>query len=184
MQGCIMKTCKIENCELKVYALGYCRKHYERFHKYGDPLKISPIFNHDDICSISGCSGKYASKGFCNKHYQRFLTHGDPNYCQTEFHGMHETQEYNTWAGMIQRCNNKNHKEYHRYGGRGIIVCESWGESFLSFFADMGLKPFSKAQIDRIDNDGNYEPGNCRWVTPKENCQNRGSKQISSNCLA
>jgi hypothetical protein len=73
---------------------------------------------------------------------------------------------------MIQRCTNKNNKQYHGYGGRGIKVCDRWAKSFLSFLEDMGERPFKTAQIDRIDNDGNYEPNNCRWVTRKENVRN------------
>ncbi len=87
------------------------------------------------------------------------------------------TVMYRLWAGMRRRCNNKNEKSYPRYGGRGIKVCERWS-SFKAFKEDMGERPTSKHQLDRIDNGGDYEPGNCRWVTAKENSNNRRSSRF------
>lgn len=75
--------------------------------------------------------------------------------------------EYNTWASMVQRCTNPSFKDYRYYGGRGITVCQRW-KDFRNFLADMGPRPKGKT-IDRYPNrDGNYEPGNCRWATQKE----------------
>jgi hypothetical protein len=78
---------------------------------------------------------------------------------------------HKTWYGMLQRCYSPTDSYYHRYGGRGIKVCERW-HSLENFIADMGAKP-ALAHIDRINNDGNYEPGNCRWASCKENQRNR-----------
>jgi len=78
---------------------------------------------------------------------------------------------YITWANMIQRCTNPNHDAYHHYGGRGIKICERW-MNFQNFLQDMGERPEGLI-IDRKNNDGNYEPGNCRWVTYKVNANNR-----------
>lgn len=85
---------------------------------------------------------------------------------------------YNTWALMVGRCFNLKNKQYKDYGGRGITVCDRWKDSFADFASDMGEKPFHKAQIDRINNDGNYEPNNCRWVDSKTNCRNKRSNHV------
>lgn len=85
-------------------------------------------------------------------------------------HGMARTQEYQSWSGMWNRCTNPKYVLFHRYGGRGIRVCERW-EKFENFFQDMGTKPKGMS-LGRIDNDGNYEPCNCRWETPTQQCNN------------
>lgn len=93
----------------------------------------------------------------------------------------HRTVEYNTWASMIQRCENKNSVEYHNYGGRGISVCDKWRSSFSSFLADVGRRPSKKHSLDRWpDKNGNYEPGNVRWATAIEQGSNsRKNKTIT-----
>lgn len=79
--------------------------------------------------------------------------------------------EYRVWSGMVGRCHGKSpHKDY---GGRGITVCEAWRSSFLRFLQDMGSRPGLEYSIDRVNVDGNYEPGNCRWATKSEQARNR-----------
>lgn len=87
-------------------------------------------------------------------------------------HGMHGTPEYNAWSAIIQRCTNEAHPYYSYYGGRGIKVCDDWRDSFESFFNAVGRRPSPYHEIDRINNEGNYEPGNVRWATGKENSRN------------
>ena len=86
--------------------------------------------------------------------------------------------EYNSWSGAIQRCTNHKHPKYSFYGGRGIKICDRWRNSFAAFYEDMGNKPSPKHSIDRIDNSGNYEPGNCRWTTQQQQCSNRRGNQL------
>ena len=92
-------------------------------------------------------------------------------------HGLANTPIYNVWATMKQRCLNSSEKRFKDYGGRGIKVCERWLK-FENFIQDMGERP-EKLELDRINNDGNYEPDNCRWVTRSENLKNRRSHKLN-----
>lgn len=93
-------------------------------------------------------------------------------------HGLTATRTYRVWATMLARCRTPSQTSYKNYGGRGIRVCERWN-LFENFLADMGESLPGK-EIDRIDNDGDYDPGNCRWVSPKENGRNKRNNIVLS----
>lgn len=90
-----------------------------------------------------------------------------------ESHGGKRTPEYATWIKMKERCYWKKSNRYYRYGARGIIVCDRWLNSFENFLKDMGRKPSKVYSIDRINNDGNYDPSNCRWATAVQQANNK-----------
>lgn len=91
--------------------------------------------------------------------------------------GITKIPEYSVWRMMKQRCNNPRHKDYHRYGGRGIMVCERWTVSFVAFLADVGSRP-AGTTLDRKDNDGDYTPDNCRWATNHQQHRNKSTNRL------
>lgn len=97
-------------------------------------------------------------------------------------HGQARTVVYRIWTNIKYRCYKKGSQSYHKYGARGIIVCDRWLNSFENFIKDMGPRPSNKHSIERLDNNGNYEPTNCKWATTKEQQNNTSrSRRIEYN---
>jgi hypothetical protein len=116
-------------------------------------------------------------------HYERNKRHGDPNVViqnqkRKEQHGLSAHPLYGTWLEMRRRCRDKNIPSYRNYGGRGICVCQKWDASFTEFLKDVGNRPEGDYSLDRINNNGNYEPGNVRWATKKQQVKNRRKEML------
>ena len=168
-----MNVCKVEDCDRGGrMTLGLCRMHYNRWHRHGT-LTAGRDMWAGTVCTFEGCGREKAAQGLCYGHLAQQkrgielvplnINHG---------HAAKRSPTYISWQCMKNRCYNKKEKKYELYGGRGITICDRWMESFSAFLEDMGERPAGMT-LDRIDVNGNYEIGNCRWATVKEQNANR-----------
>lgn len=129
------------------------------------------------ICKVTNCDEyRYnLSTDYCCKHRRAYLKYGSPDVYHRGVRGLAYKDHplFSIWKGIKSRTSNENLLGYKYYGGRGIAMCEKWRNDFWSFVEDMGDRPTMGHSIDRIDNDGNYEPGNCRWATATQQVRNR-----------
>lgn len=140
------------------------------------------FYSVDGICRATKCTRKSNTKGYCPTHYGRYK-YGQDIDAPIVYRGANsraigrpnctEMPEYQSYKNMLKRCYYPGHKNYKNWGGRGIAVCDEWRKSFWAFYDYIGERPSPKHSVDRIDNDGNYEPGNVRWATPKEQANNK-----------
>jgi len=141
---------------------------YKRFIKDGTKLKSSYWFLE---CK---CGAEYM-RGMGLVHAKSLCITCTKTKASTK-HGGQGTPEYCSWDCMIQRCTNPNNISYKNYGGRGIVVCDRWRD-FRNFYADMGNRP-EGTTLERIDNNKNYEPDNCKWATQYEQGRNKRNNRI------
>ncbi len=137
--------------------------HWKRVRKHGETEATAiqeRVFGYRP-CSKPNCPKRFYARGFCEQHYEETKRAEQPL--------------YKVWVNMKQRCTNPKNPKFKDYGGRGIQVCERWN-NFNNFEADMSERP-DGCSLDRKDNDGNYEPLNCRWATAK---QQRANQRINS----
>jgi hypothetical protein len=204
-----MPECGVPGCQEPSAAQGLCRAHYARRWRHGDPLKGRPI-RPIDRSSLEGerigmlvILERVAGKRGCvyrvacdcgNELIQRAsdLKRARRNGwgscgCQViarhTTHGLTGHPLYETWRSMKARCYEPKRKSYPDYGGRGITICDRWldpEDGLKHFIEDMGSKPTPKHSIDRINNDGPYEPGNCRWATSAEQNSNQRRRRPTS----
>lgn len=180
-----MGICKAKYCSNEARGNGWCSNHYYYARNHGDDKayehRINPKGSYggrDNICNYKGCYKKHYSMGYCYRHYagirqnKGFEKEYNPT-LDDHLDGRSLHPLIGRYRNMLDRCYNPNNLSYKNYGGRGIAVCDRWRESFLNFCEDLGLPTSKDHSIDRENNDGDYSPENCRWVTPDVQMNNK-----------
>ena len=170
---------KGRKCGKVAIARGLCSTHYRRLRKHGDvTVKLRQWGDADDplLCKVRGCKRVHHALGWCKMHHRRWERHGNPLTIVSQDQGKDSRHPHHSrWYMMMQRCYNPDAMNFHHYGGRGISVHPKW-HNFLKFrdYLEnvLGARPEGWS-LDRIDCDGNYEPGNVRWASAKMQANNR-----------
>jgi len=171
-------SCSIPNCKEKYRASGYCAAHYHRRYLSSKLSLLKPIQKRIPTkpCTYAFCERNATYTGYCKTHNYHLKHYGEPKPIRTR-HGLVNSAEYRAWCNMRRRCEDTKSPLFKWYGARGIKVCEDWSKSFINFYKDMGPKPNSNLTLDRINNDGDYEPHNCRWVTMEVQARNKRQRK-------
>lgn len=139
------------------------------------------------VCSFPGCGKPIRAKTLCSGHHRQkqlgktlrpLRRPGGYPGMNLKPNAAYRAKEYSAYLAMIRRCENANYENFHRYGGRGIKVCQKWRTSFQAFLSDMGKRPSEKHRIERKDNDAGYCPENCVWATHKEQMRNTSANRL------
>ncbi len=144
----------------------------EPVENFGGPRKWKCVCNCGKIVEVRGSHMTAGATKSCG------CFSADATKARSTTHGQsHKTPEYKTWVNIRARCCDPKHISFKYYGAKGIQVCKRW-DSFENFFSDMGVRPSKDHSIDRTENDGNYEPNNCRWATESEQQSNKSDSRF------
>ena len=186
-----MKVCKIKGCNKLYEAKGYCSKHYQRWKKYKNPLITKRYIPSPELiaakmkrCSMCG-KIKFITEFYRDKYKKDKHTHCCKNCSEVKkskwllemkkkFNGL-----YTVWRNIKRRCYSVNSFDFKWYGERGITVCKEWRNSFQAFYDWAKDKHKKELEIDRLNNNGNYCPENCRFITHTENMRNSSSAKLN-----